>query len=156
LEPSCEGNIAGSAAITYEKQDEVLKKGLRNGVHHYQRYFQAERSIDGLTPQSKEIPSKLWYLQRCRDDDRPIPFGHTKKNRKDPAAIVPKCPNANVCFGLRLQPVDATPAANRSARVSDSRNFSGARLARAPSSLTSACQYPDKSVSLENSVWTGD
>jgi hypothetical protein len=39
----------------------------------------------------------------------------------------------NVRFGLRFQPVDATPAANRSAGVSDSRIFFGARLARAPS-----------------------
>ncbi len=32
---------AGSVAITYEKQDEVLKKGHRNGVHKYKTYFQA-------------------------------------------------------------------------------------------------------------------
>jgi hypothetical protein len=45
MEPSCEGHIAGIVAITYEKQDEVMKKELRNGVHKYQTHIQAVRTI---------------------------------------------------------------------------------------------------------------
>jgi hypothetical protein len=43
--PSYEGNIAGTVAITYEKQDEVFNTELRNGVHKYQTHIQAVRTI---------------------------------------------------------------------------------------------------------------
>jgi hypothetical protein len=45
LEPSGEGHIAGIVAITYEKQDEVMKMELRNGVHKYQTSIQAVPTI---------------------------------------------------------------------------------------------------------------
>jgi hypothetical protein len=44
-EPSCEGHLAGIVAFTYEEQDEVLNKELRNGVHKYQTHIQATRII---------------------------------------------------------------------------------------------------------------
>jgi acetyl-CoA acetyltransferase len=42
--------MAGSIAITYEEQDEVLKKGHRNGAHKYKANFQAGRIIYGNIP----------------------------------------------------------------------------------------------------------
>jgi hypothetical protein len=42
--------LAGSIAITYEEQDEVLKKGHRNGTHKYKTNFQAGGIIYSKTP----------------------------------------------------------------------------------------------------------
>ena len=47
--------LAVSVAITYEKQDEVLRKEHRNGVHKYKAYLQAGGSITGTTPVSTSI-----------------------------------------------------------------------------------------------------
>jgi hypothetical protein len=55
MKPSSERHFAGSVAISYEKQDEVLKKIHRNGVHKYQAYLQAGRSITGLLPLELEF-----------------------------------------------------------------------------------------------------
>lgn len=42
--------FAGSGAITYGKQDEVLRMELRNGVHKYMAYFQAKALYTGYHP----------------------------------------------------------------------------------------------------------
>jgi len=41
--------LAGSVAVIYEEQDEVIKARHRNGVHKYKTYFQAKLTIYSFT-----------------------------------------------------------------------------------------------------------
>ena len=48
--------LARGCAITYEKQDEALMMGLRNGVHKYEANAQAECTIGRFGPESRISP----------------------------------------------------------------------------------------------------
>ena len=62
--------LARGFAITYEKQDEALMMGLRNGVHKYEVNAQAGCTIGRFGPESRISTANSGIERRAVNDPK--------------------------------------------------------------------------------------